>query len=286
MQILNAAQPTTISTHTSDQNVSTVNQTSSVQKISDKVQAASSNQVQDVIFIGRGSSIAYALTEVCDRYEGQSSTQAQSHEPPLTGRAMVIGSSEPWSKEVRGSGFINHQNELIDTWGSKAPKYSKEYADRQQFSDANTAQINRAASLGVREVNDEVSNVKKGDDGLFRVSTKQGHEFVTKQVILGIGAGPHTNALAESGDSLSLTPAEQRLGNINVENKEAIKSQVLDLDEFMRLTDNGTSLKGKTVVVHGPNAGIDAVERAGSLGANAGKLRKNIDKIRATGDLI
>ncbi|WP_163835314.1 hypothetical protein [Spartinivicinus ruber] len=40
------------------------------------------------------------------------------------------------------------------------------------------------------------------------------------------------------------------------------------MDEFMRLTDNGESLKGKTVVVHGPNAGIDAVERAGSLGAN------------------
>ncbi|QDO84203.1 restriction endonuclease [Shewanella psychropiezotolerans] len=181
---------------------------------------------------------------------------------------MVIGSSEPWSKEVRGSGFINHQNELIDTWGSKAPEYSKEYADRQQFSDANTAQINRAVSLGVREVNDEVTSVKKGDNGLFKVSTKQGHEFVAKQVILGIGAGPHTNALAESDDSSSLTPAEQRLGNITVNNKESLKSQVLDLDEFMRLTDNGESLKGKTVVVHGPNAGIDAVERAGSLGAD------------------
>ncbi|NRD71860.1 restriction endonuclease [Shewanella sp. VB17] len=265
MKILNAPQPQLTPAHINNQSVSAV-KSGAIETISDQAPRLSNNPVQEVIFIGRGSSITYALTEVCDRYEGQSSTQSLAHEAPLTGRAMVIGSTEPWSKEVRGSGFINHQNELIDTWGDKAPQYNKEYADRQQFSDANTAQIDRAVNLGVQAVNDEVLNVKKDANGLFTVTTAKGDEFVTKQVILGIGAGPHTNALAEN-EGPTLTTAEKRLGNINVVNKEALKSQVVDLDEFMRLTDNGESLEGKTVVVHGPNAGIDAVERAGSLGA-------------------
>ncbi|MCX4025778.1 restriction endonuclease [Endozoicomonas sp. SM1973] len=267
MQILHSPQASLIKHGIENQGLSGVENVKSVSSVDNTKSAASQLPIQDVIFIGRGSSIAYALTEVCDRYEGQYSKKTLENDKPLEGRAMVIGSVEPWSKEVRGSGFINHQNELIDTWGDKAPKYTKEYANRQQFSDANTAQIGRATSLGVQEVNDDVKHVEKGENGLFKVTTKQGQEFHAKQIILGIGAGPHTNALADTS-SAELTGAEQRLNNITVHDQSVLKTKVLDLDEFMRFTDNGESLKGKTVVVHGPNAGIDAVERAGSLGAN------------------
>ncbi|WP_018692576.1 hypothetical protein [Algicola sagamiensis] len=267
MQILNTPQ-TTLNPHTTAlQNSASVEKSSAVAKVSDPSSASAKPAVQDVVFIGRGSSIAYALTEVCDRYEGQHSKAELANEKPLAGRAVVIGSSEPWSKEVRGSGFINHQNELIDSWGDKAPKFNKEYADRQQFSDANTAQISRAAALGVQEVNNEVKSVKKGDDGLFKITTKQGQEFVAKQVVMGIGAGPHIDVRSDRVEG-EATPAEMRLNNITLNDKEALKGKVLDLDEFMRMTDNMDSLAGKRVVVHGPNAGIDAVERAGDLGAD------------------
>ena len=264
MNINHPAQITPNPISTSTQNTDAVNKTGKIQGTDNTLSNPQKLPIQDTILIGRGSSIAYFLTEMSDKYEKQKLAGENPQEPLKN--VTVIGSSEPWSKEVRGSGFINHQNELIDTWGEKAPDYNKNYADRQQFSDANTAQINRSVSFGANEINDEVLNVQKGEDGLFKVSTKQGHEFLARNVVLGIGAGPHTNAMAD-GKAPDLSTSEKRLNNITVNDKEALKGKVLDLDEFMRLTDNQESLKGKTVVVHGPNAGIDAVERAGSLGA-------------------
>ncbi|WP_163835315.1 hypothetical protein [Spartinivicinus ruber] len=226
MQILHSPLHSLVNHGIESQGLSGVENAKSISSVDSTKLATSQLPIQDVIFIGRGSSIAYALTEVCDRYESQYSKETLEYDQPLEGRAMVIGSVEPWSKEVRGSGFINHQNELIETWGNKSPKYSKEYADRQQFSDANTAQITRATSLGVQEVNDEVKHVEKGDNGLFKVTTKQGQEFYTKQVILGIGAGPHTNALSDKS-SVGLTGAEQRLNNITIHDRSVLKSNLI-----------------------------------------------------------
>ena len=223
--------------------------------------------IKDVVFVGSGSSIAYCVNDTCENIEREvGGTQGDKAPTPLAG-AVLIGSTEPWSANVRGAGYINHQNEIIEQWGSTAPQYDKSYADRQQFSNSNLSQIERAKELGMETIDDEAIKIKTVDNGLFQVTTKEGREFISRRVILGIGAGAHTNALADSKDSKATT-AEKRLNNISVKDKDTIGENLFNIDEFMRFTDNQeNSLVGKTIVLHGPNAGIDVAEKASMLGA-------------------
>lgn len=257
----------------------------SVQSIPNDKPTANAH-IQDVVFVGAGSSIAYLLTELSDRHEESlSQPMSDSSKKPLQGSVTIIGESDAWSANNRGKGIINHQKELIDNWGEKAPQYSKSYADRQEFSKTNTDQINRAVTLGAHQVKDEVSEISKLDDGNFKIKTKNGQVLLSKQVILGIGAGPHTDVRKDEKNG-NVTRSEKSLNNIKIQDKEKLKHQVLDLDQFIRATDAKDSLKGKTVVVHGPNAGIDAVERAGQLGANVKWFIRNTEPVLLDGNQL
>ncbi|MEO9382660.1 restriction endonuclease [Chromobacterium phragmitis] len=211
-------------------------------------------------FIGAGSSIAYLANEVSGRFEGGEDDQ------PLLGKVSVIGIEDAWSPSVRGQGYINHQSEIIGQWGERAPAYDPGYADRGEFAAGNGRQIGRLESLGAERLEAQVKDISRLDDGCFRLTLDDGRVLDSRQVVLGAGAGagPHTSIWNQAAPQ---TEAEKRLGNIRLTQPEALRGKVMDLDEFMRASDADPSrFAGKTVVVHGPNAGIDAVERAGELG--------------------
>lgn len=66
------------------------------------------------MIVGSGSSIAYCINDTCENIEREiGETQGYKDPAPLAG-AVLIGSTEPWSANVQGAGYINHQNEIIE----------------------------------------------------------------------------------------------------------------------------------------------------------------------------
>ncbi|VWD54692.1 hypothetical protein BLA18110_07966 [Burkholderia lata] len=233
-------------------------------------------------FVGVGSSNAYLLNELNRRQNPSSGAT------PFRGKVTIIGKQDAWKPNVRGSGYINHQREIIDQWGDRPPHYDSRYPDRAAFSAGNDAQIERAVSLGAERIDESAIGVERLNDNNYRIKLGNGNVVDSKQVVLGIGAGPHTNVW---GDSIDKTRAEKGFSNITItaEHLAGLRNDgvVLDLDEFMRATDaEPERFKGKTIAVHGPNAGIDAVERAGELGAKVEWLVRSTKPVLLDGNQL
>ncbi|WP_350616395.1 restriction endonuclease [Pseudomonas sp. HY7a-MNA-CIBAN-0227] len=233
------------------------------------------HRLRDLTFVGVGSSVAYLANELNSRFAADGQTS------PLRGKVSIIGQEEPWSANVRGQGYINHQHEIISQWGQQAPTYDPGYADRGEFAAGNQHQLERAKELGAEHLPAQVISISQLKNGTYQIRLDNGQALDSRQVVLGMGAGPHTSLWNNDGPQ---TLAEKRLGNIRLHQQEALRSNVLDLDEFMRATDrNPEKFAGKTVVVHGPNAGIDAVERAAELGAKVDWLIRNTKPVLLDG---
>jgi hypothetical protein len=233
------------------------------------------HRVRDLTVVGVGSSVAYLINELNQRVSSDGRTN------PLLGKVSIIGQEDPWSANVRGLGYINHQHEIIDQWGSTVPAYNAGYADRGEFSASNQLQLERVKALGAEHVPEQITGISRLKNGLYRISLGNGQAIESRQVVLGMGAGPHTSLL---NTDCTQTQAEKRLGNIRLHKQEALQGKVMDLDEFMRATDRTPEkFAGKHVVVHGPNAGIDAVERAKELGAKVNWLIRSTKPVLLDG---
>ncbi|MDK2125771.1 restriction endonuclease [Parachitinimonas caeni] len=243
------------------QSSQSVSKTESTVGVSSEKPPLDPDRVREVTFIGVGSSIAYALNELNSRHSGAEA------DAPLHSKVTIIGQQDAWKPEVRGTGYINHQHQIIDQWGDHAPKYDPTYADRGEFSASNDAQIKQSLDLGAEHLKQGITGITRNTEGEFIIALDNGKSVKSKQVVLGMGAGPHSSIWGESTDP---TATEKRFDNITLNDKPALHKggTVMDLDEFMRASDTDPDrFKGKHIVVHGPNAGIDAVERAGELGA-------------------
>ncbi|WP_275657185.1 MULTISPECIES: restriction endonuclease [unclassified Pseudomonas] len=204
--------------------------------------------------------MAYLLNELNGRFTEDGVTS------PLSGKVSIVGKEDSWSPNVRGQGYLNQPTELVSQWGQQVPAYDPSYADRSEFAAGNQQQLIRAIGLGAEHLEALVTSITRLDDNCFRIQLDNGQALDSRQVVLGAGGGPHTSIW---NSATPYTQAEKRLDNIKLHDQEALRGKVLDLDEFMRASDASPQrFAGKTVVVHGPNAGIDAVERAGKLGAN------------------
>lgn len=252
---LHHMQPTVTGSGTTEQTQAATSQT-----ISNTNTPLDPHRVRELTFIGVGSSVAYLLNELNGRFAEDGVTS------PFSGKVSIVGKEDSWSANVRGQGYLNQPAELVSQWGQQVPVYDPDYADRGEFSAGNQQQLTQAVGLGAEHLEALATSIKRLDDGCFRIRLHNGQALDSRQVVLGAGAGPHTSIW---NSSTPHTQAEKRLDNIKLHEQEALRGKVLDLDEFMRVTDAAPQqFAGKTVVVHGPNAGIDAVERAGELGAN------------------
>lgn len=303
--------------------------------------------VRDVVFVGVGSSTAYLLNGMNRQYapDGhQPWTPGDHAEPgPYTGSVAIVGQQDAWAPAVRGRGVLNHQEEIVGQWGIGAPGHAPAYMDRDTLVEQNREQIGRARELGADVHEQALRSVERLDNGNFQVTLGDGRTLETRQLILGMGAGPHSsvpnvqiaraalNALladlpegrggllnaqqrsdllgtdAKKRDAalkalglddtargelegaiagIPMTRAERMLLNISYDHEdEVVAPRVMDLDSFMRLSET-EDLSGKRVVVHGPNAGIDAVERAREKGARVDWLVRSTDPVLLDRNLL
>jgi hypothetical protein len=195
-----------------------------------------------LILIGYGSSAAYYLNSLGPTYDHSES--------------LLIGKADPWdtgSQSGRGQGYINHQSHQISQWGGTVPTFSSDYMDRQEFANQNAAVIERARAHGLEHRNNHIRAIRWIDreQTLFEVELDSGVKVYSEQVIVCMGAGPHIRA--------------EQTSNVKLKSPN-LGDRVVDLDTFMRtFPPDAGAQPNVSVVVHGPNAGIDAVERAREL---------------------
>lgn len=206
--------------------------------------AAHPDRVYRLALLGRGSSIAYYVNSLGEGFDPSST--------------LVIGEQDPWLPsplaKSRGPGYINHTAQEILPHGSRVPRYDEDFVDRVDFARANASEIDRVPAV----VDAPIESVRRNEvTGLFDI-TAASVTYHARKVIVGLGAGPHLKP-KEASDY------EKTYGTDD--------NPVLDLDAFMRKMNLWESLqdtpqigRGRTVIVVGPNAGIDAVETAGRLG--------------------
>jgi hypothetical protein len=188
-------------------------------------------------FIGRGAACAYYVGALGEGYDHRYS--------------VVVGALDAWrvnNQDVfsRGGGYINHERHLIAHWDDGVPAFSLELHDRDAFADANERILARIE----KHIDAGVASISK-PDSWYAIRLRNGKTLYALKVVVGMGAGPHIH------------PSKRK-----VKIADAIPpGLILDLDSFMRMySPVGAAQGGKTVIVHGPNAGIDAVERAGERG--------------------
>ncbi|HEY2030650.1 MAG TPA: hypothetical protein VGH20_15730 [Myxococcales bacterium] len=182
--------------------------------------------------IGRGSAAAYYVNALGEGY-------THNH-------TLLIGEPDPWVSSAhprsRGDGYINHEEHLIGQWGPTVPAFSTDYMRRSDFARSNEAILDRIGN----QRRDSVLKIEPGAVPWIRIDLVSGERVWAKKVIIATGAGPH----AKRGFEVS----------------GGAKSKAVDLDTFMRAHPQRSTLgRRRSVVVHGPNAGIDAVERAGEV---------------------
>jgi hypothetical protein len=214
------------------------------------------SKVYDRAFIGSGSSIAYYLNALggLDAFQ----------EDGQTSENIVIGEPDPWQVSAhlksRGSGYINHQRHLIEQWGDEVPEYSINYLERVVFADQNQKAIEEAGIENWKEAG-VTTILKSAETGLFEIFGPTFTKYKAKKVIIGMGAGPHMTI-----DDINARTGGKKERRIEVQPEGAsVENLVIDMDKFMREYREPSDNR-KTIVIHGPNAGIDPVERAAFLG--------------------
>jgi hypothetical protein len=245
-------------------------------------------EVRDVVYIGVGASTAYSLA--VRNQETQANLPA-GDDTPYAGKMTIIGKSDAWEASVRGGGDINHQHELIDHWGAHAPGFDPKVATRESFAQQNAGQILQALNMGAEAIANSVKNVQRETDGTFTLTLSDDSTLRAKKVVVASGAGAHTavdHASFHKTEKEWTKAEKDLLANNHINLPEGLRDKAMDLDSFMRKTDwaSASDWEGKTIVVHGPNAGIDAVERAGRLGANVVWLSRTSDPVLLDGNTL
>lgn len=184
--------------------------------------------------LGGGASAAYYLSSLGRAYDHKYTAH--------------VATPDPWQPSdvapSRGEGTVNHENHLIGQWTGRVPRFGTTYVPRGEFAEQNREWFKLIP--GPNRFETEVTAIRRGVWG-FTIDLANGRTIFAKKVIAALGAGPHTDRGLIRNDA----PPER----------------VMDLDTFMRKhPPDGDPLGDQTCVVSGPNAGIDAVERAGERG--------------------
>lgn len=205
--------------------------------------------------IGIGSSIAYylnAMWQVSTRY-------GYNHQG-----TVMFGKVDAWHQSQRGDGFINHEWHNIGHWSALGiPRYQEEYLERAQFARENAFHIWRVCQEGGTHVPELVTKIERLGD-VLRVTTDTGATHLAAKVVCGVGAGPHHGFGARGPTGPKPTSSDEFKRQYS-----ELADRVVDLDTFMRehpRPEQPQVPNGVKVVVHGTNAGIDAVQRARDWG--------------------
>lgn len=222
-----------------------------------------------IAFLGHGSTVAYYLTAL--RQGSVAGNKLGTKEDPFLSM-LLFGDTDPWSSDIRGDGYINHEQHQIGHWGKTVDEFSDEYMQRSAFAEQNAAAFRLAIEHGATLVTDRVVKVVKVGD-IFHIHTAK-DVYPASFVIAALGLGAHRGL----GDAICPKVPDNQLKS-PATLKQELRGRVVNLDEFMNLPGFGETeeIRGDTrkrlkpprkqsVAVHGTNAGIDAVQRAWQRG--------------------
>jgi hypothetical protein len=246
----------------------------------------------DMALLGGGSSMAYYVTSLGKAYD-YSHTIIIGQEDPWAnkrGKDWVVnhpmGMIQPWGEKAPESQFPDRVTEF------QASDPRKEFASRTVFAEKNKAAIEAASEA--KHVKAKVTVVGRfkdlKDDQLRKVLASEympvgrdallnaikfrlGNGFSLDSYVVGVGDDFYAanKVVMATGGGPHFVPKHADAGKIvdervnPVEDKETtLKGMVMDMDQFMRLTQD--QIQDKTVVVQGTNAGIDAADRTVDFG--------------------
>jgi glycine/D-amino acid oxidase-like deaminating enzyme len=192
-------------------------------------------------FIGHGSTVAYYLTAL-----SQLSVSGAERKEDLYGAMLLFGITDPWQKEVRGSGFINHEVHQIGHWGAKVPEFSEDYMRREAFASQNAAAFQHAVKAGATAIAEEVLAVKQLGD-VFEIQTTSASYFATLVIVaMGLGLSRDLGHAICPKPVPSLTPL----------NRSQFDGLVFTLDTFMQLYDETPGMRGNVEHRETPTSGL------------------------------
>lgn len=212
-------------------------------------------RIVDVAYVGAGATVAYHVA-----------TRSPNADH---GDALIIGEDQPW-RHKRGKGLVGHPAHMISPMADFAG-VDDTWLDRADLSDLIDAVFLKSL---IPRLYTEVNAITRGDpvkDGhaYYAVTLADGSVVFARSVVFGAGTGAHNKPREEQ--------AAVAAGEGEVEAK-----RVMDMDVFMRIADRLVKEEGKlkllpesnrdarrddiTLVLTGPNAGIDVAFEALRLG--------------------
>jgi hypothetical protein len=211
----------------------------------------SAKKVYQLALVGYGSSIAYYINAFRQR-----SAQAPGFK---WSRTVIIGNKDAWQATIRGEGFINHENHNIAQWSDQIPKYTQKYLPREDWVAQNGDVLAWAVKQGAHRTGGSLLRSVRRVGDLFALDVGGDNPILAAKVILGMGAGPHFTFPYER-----YVPQPAPSVRQDSDGMEFLRSRIINLDRFMCMhPENAQGGKeGLTLIIHGANAGIDAVQRA------------------------
>ncbi|MGH9345899.1 MAG: hypothetical protein ACRD26_01420 [Vicinamibacterales bacterium] len=201
------------------------------------------SQVWPLVIIGKGSTAAYYVCTV---------------DVSLYRHVLAIGDDDPWAGGRGHHGdatdptrALNHPLYLIEHFKKTVPGFSETMVDRVAWAKMNKAVLDEC---NVQVHNGKVKKVSEspfpstlaGDDQGptgYKIDLEDGTAVYAYKVVMAAGAGSHR------------VPPELK------DWPQKYPKQIMNLDEFAKLGP-GDLTPSTRVIVYGPNAAIDAVQKA------------------------
>jgi len=231
-------------------------------------------KIRDTLVLGVGSTAAYWLAS--KNHTAAQQSEGGGAQPFGDGKLTIVGDKDAWDTTVRGPGWVNHQHEIIDSNDESVAGFDKRYADRHSLASDNANKFRDAKGLGAELLQGRAKKIEAVADqpGVYAVTFENDNKILARNVIVATGAGNHT-VVTDQAKSKAEADLAKTIG-FNLGDHQELKSKVIDLDTFVTQAGwNPSKYEGKTIVVHGPNAGIDAAEVARRLGCNLVWLGRN-----------
>ena len=193
----------------------------------------------DLALLGTGASIAYYITS--HRHE---------IDKPQT---IAMGRLQPWAK-IRGPGVVNHPMHMITPKRDEVGLDDEALAPRDAFSEKIAEVLDENVRITLDCDIKKITHVKQGGAWFYKIDVElfegEPRVYYARDVVFGLGIGEH-----------KLPPVRKGVQDATL---DTLGGRAMNMDEFQRRAEEIRAKEKDpvTVVISGPNAGIDAVKTA------------------------
>ena len=206
----------------------------------DKLTTPGPSRTYELALLGTGASVAYWIT-------------THKHEIDRS-ETVVIGKKQPWAGE-RGPGVINHPEHMVTALRDEVGLGDEKLFDRARFSEIVRQVIEENVDHERDATIETITKIKTDGGYFYEIAIDLSGEklkYYARRVVAGLGIGGHAPPRPREGEQGAQQPLDGR---------------AMDMDEFQRRAEDiAKASPGATVVITGPNAGIDVVKTAIELG--------------------